>query len=370
MVIQWSKTIGQQRIKESFSRAIESGQLGHAYLFAGKSGVGKFSLALEIALSLLCESEFKPCYKCPACCKVLSHSHPDFRYLFPLSFGPEHKVKGNAQKLNDAGWDYISSELKRKLSDPYLIHKDGGSITVDWIREMNHSIKRGATENGYTVVIVEGIDSFRAEAANAMLKTLEEPPPKTLMILLTESIHTVLPTIRSRCQIHRFGAIEADLLESELLNRFPESDKEVKRVSLLSYGSLGKALTLLEHKESGDEVIPRYLDLLFSSSDPLKRALDLELYVEQDIEKDFPRAMNIVKAFIEECRFAFLHRFTEGAEYIFSQQAALQLRNLSIKNVELLIRSAEEALLSLKKHTPILMTFVNLTLHLSEIIDE
>lgn len=370
MSIQWLKTVGQNRIKENFNRSIESDQLGHAYLFAGKAGVGKFSLALEIALSLLCQSEQKPCYDCPSCRKVLSHSHPDFRYLFPLSFTAEHKVKGNAQKLNDAGWDRIAEELKKKLSNPYLTHKEGGTIPVDWIREMNQSIQRGATENGYTVVIVEGIDAFRAEAANAMLKTLEEPPAQTIMILLTNSIHAVLPTIKSRCQIHRFGAIEPEPLQTYLTRNFPDRKDDVERVSALCYGSLGKALELMDHESDNLTVTKGYFDLVFDAVSPLKRALALEQFIEQDIEKDFPRAMAIVNSLIEECRFAFLHRYTNNAEYIFSARAAQVLQQLSMESVESLIKAAEEALLSLKKHTPILMVFVNLTLHVSEIIDE
>ncbi len=368
--IHWQKTIGQERIKENFSRALENGQLGHAYLFAGKAGVGKFSLALELAMTLLCESDSKPCGNCSACRKVLGHSHADFRYLFPLVFGAEHKVKGQAQKLNDAGWDFISAQLKQKLHEPYITHQPGGTIPVDWIREMNHSIQRGATENGYTVVIIEGVDSFRAEAANAMLKTLEEPPAKTIMILLTESIHSVLPTIKSRCQIHRFGSIEPVPFENELTRRFPEQSDQVARIAPLSYGSLGKALSLMNSEDENDDHITRFFEILFNSSSPLQRALDMELFVEENLAKEFPRAMAIVNALIEECRFAFLHRYSEGSEFIFSPIASQQLQKLTLESVESLIKSAEDALLSLHKRTAILMVFVNLTLHLTEIIDE
>ncbi len=370
MTVKWRSTIGQTRVKESFSRAVESGQLGHAYLFAGKSGVGKFSLALELAMTLLCESEEKPCYRCSSCLKVQSHSHADFRYLFPLVFGKEHKVSGNAQKLNDAGWELITNELHHKLKNPYAVHKVGGTIPVEWIREVNHTIQRGSSGSGYTVVIIEGIDTFRAEAANAMLKTLEEPPPQTIMILLTESIHGVLPTIKSRCQIHRFGAIEPDPFVQELSRRFPERADDVSRVAQLSYGSLGKAIQLLTDDESDTTPITTFFNTIFTPQEPLGKALQLERFADDSLEKDFALGMNVVTALIEETRFAFLHRYSGGAEYIFSPIAAERLRTLSAEKVECIVQSAEEALLSLRKHTPMLMVFVNLALHVMEIIDE
>lgn len=370
MAIQWRRTVGQERIKSSFSRTIESGQIGHAYLFAGKPGVGKFSLALELAMTLLCESESKPCYECSSCRKVLGHSHPDFRYLFPLNFTAEHKKKSNPQQLSDAGWDFIASEMKLKLADPYHVQDQGGTISVEWIREMNQAISRGASGSGWTVVIIDGIDTLRAESANAMLKTLEEPPVNTVMILLTESVHGVLPTIKSRCQIHRFGSIEPEHLAAELNRRFPDRGADIPRISSLSYGSLGTAITLMEHDETGDSAIARWFDIAFTPNDPLDQALALESFVESELEKDFPRGMKIVNALIEECRFAFLHRYGSEAEYIFSATAAQALRKLSPTSVEKLISEAENALVSLKKHSPMVMVFVNLTLNLLEICNE
>jgi len=370
VAIQWRRTVGQDRIKGSFSRSVANGQIGHAYLFAGKSGVGKFSLALELALYFLCESTQKPCYECAGCRKVLAHSHQDFRYLFPLNFSTEHKVKGNAQKLSDAGWDYIAEEMKKRLRDPYYALAPGGSISVEWIRDMNQAISRGASGSGWTVVIIDGIDTLRAESANAMLKTLEEPPANTIMILLTESVHGVLPTIKSRCQIHRFGSIEPEHLAAELNRRFPDRGEDIPRITSLSYGSLGTAIALMDHDETGDSAIARWFDIAFSPADPLDQALALEMFVEQELDKDFSRGMKIVNALIEECRFAFLHRYGSGAEYIFSSVAATRLRTLSPDDVKQVIASAEEALISLKKHSPMLMVFVNLTLKLLEISNE
>ncbi len=370
MAIQWRRTVGQDRIKASFSRTLETRQIGHAYLFAGKPGVGKFSLALELAMALLCQSESKPCYECDSCRKVLSHSHQDFRYLFPLNFTTEHKSKSNAQKLSDAGWEFINSEMKLKLADPYHVQDQGGTISVEWIREMNQAISRGASGSGWTVVIIDGIDTLRAESANAMLKTLEEPPVNTVMILLTESVHGVLPTIKSRCQIHRFGSIEPIHLASELARRFPDNGGDIPRITSLSYGSLGTAISLMNHDETGDSAIARWFDIAFSPADPLDQALALESFVDLELEKDFPRGMKIVNALIEECRFAFLHRYGSEAEYIFSSVAALKLRTLSPDRVENVISLAENALISLKKHSPMLLVFVNLTLNLLEICNE
>jgi hypothetical protein len=223
--IKWNNLVAQERVKELFSHAFGAGNLGHAYLFCGECGVGKFAAAVDLAMAVLCRcpdaSKPRPCGECPSCRKAAAYSHPDLHVIMPLCLGPEHKG-GEGGALSEAGWSLAAESAKARIDDPYKIPSHDGIpyIPVDWVREADHAVMRGATEGGGSVVIIDGVESMAKGSANAMLKTLEEPPPGTLLLLLTERAHAVLPTILSRCQTVRFPLLPPEVVGAELCKRF------------------------------------------------------------------------------------------------------------------------------------------------------
>ena len=219
--LKWNKLIGQERVKGVIGSAFQNGTLGHAYLFCGERGTGKFAAAVDLAMALLCQhAETRPCGACPSCKKVAAYSHPDLHVIMPLVLLPEHKGTGGA--LTEEGWQFAAALTKGRIDDPYKLPQYAGipNIPVDWVREADHAILRGGTEGAFNVAIIDGVDTMGKESANAMLKTLEEPPPGTVMILLTDKPHATLPTIVSRCQIIRFALLPPDAVSAELYRRF------------------------------------------------------------------------------------------------------------------------------------------------------
>ncbi len=222
--IKWNNLIAQDRVKELLSHAFESGTLGHAYLFCGERGVGKFAAAVDLAMAVLCQCKDaaapRPCGECPSCRKALSYSHPDFHVIMPLCLSAEHKG-GEGGALSEEGWAFASASVRARIDDPYRLPRHDGipHIPVDWVREADHAVMRGAVE-GAGAVIIDGVETMKKESANAILKTLEEPPPGTLLILLTERVHSVLPTILSRCQTVRFPLLPPSVVGAELCKRF------------------------------------------------------------------------------------------------------------------------------------------------------
>jgi len=221
--------IGQELVKGVVGSAFQNGTLGHAYLFCGERGTGKFAAAVDLAMALLCRgAEARPCGVCPSCRKAATYSHPDLHVIMPLVLQADHKASGGA--LSDEGWQFAAELTKGRIDDPYRLPQYAGipNIPVDWVREADHAIQRGATEGAFNVAIIDGVDTMGKEAANAMLKTLEEPPPGTVMILLTDKPHAVLPTIVSRCQLIRFALLPPDVVSAELYRRF-RTDKDAKK---------------------------------------------------------------------------------------------------------------------------------------------
>jgi DNA polymerase III delta prime subunit len=261
--IVWKNLVAQERVKEMLGSAFLSGNLGHAYLFCGEEGVGKFAAALELSLALLCAAgEGVPCYKCAPCRKALSGNHPDLHVIFPVLLDESHKSGGD---LNQKGWEFIASLVPKKISAPYMplsyededidkaaLHKVP-SIPVEWIKEINEGILRGAVEGDRSATIFCDVDTMNAFSANAMLKTLEEPPANTYLFLTTSKPEAVLPTIASRCQIMRFGHVPAAHIKQELAAALGPGADETKITDAVYYsmGSLGRALALIKTEEQG-----------------------------------------------------------------------------------------------------------------------
>jgi DNA polymerase III delta prime subunit len=259
--IVWKNLIAQERVKEMLGAAYGAGSLGHAYLFCGEEGVGKFAAALELSLALLCaDGRSVPCYTCGPCRKALSNNHPDLHVIFPVLLDESHK-SGN--DLNQKGWEFIASLVPKRIKTPYMplsyenedidksaLHKVP-AIPVEWIKEVNEGILRGAVEGERTVTIFCDVDTMNTFSANAMLKTLEEPPANTYLFLTTSKPEAVLPTIASRCQIVRFGHVPAAQIQQELAAALGPAAAESKIMDAVYYsmGSLGRALTLIKTEE-------------------------------------------------------------------------------------------------------------------------
>jgi DNA polymerase III gamma/tau subunit len=262
-IVSFKKVAGQDRIKQTLAAAIAGNTLGHAYLFAGEPGVGTFALALELALGILCDSDDSPCYSCVSCKAVLGRTHPDFHMVLPFAL---EKEDHSGSDLTAIGWERLGEECLSTLAEPYRIKKHDGvaQIPVEWIREVNHAILRGRIQDKLTIAIICGVDIMRAEAANALLKTLEEPPPNTLIILTTDRLQAVLPTIVSRCQIARLGWVpddEARMFVAQMRNVAVDDPAVIAAVHAGS-GSIGKALEFFDEPDVSAELGKRVLTLL------------------------------------------------------------------------------------------------------------
>jgi DNA polymerase-3 subunit delta' len=195
--------LGHDRLKGLLLRTIERRRLPPALLFCGPDGVGKRTLALELARGLLCErGPGDPCQACSACARIQRGLHPDVRVIAP----------------------------------------EGSTIKVERARELVRDINAVPYEGRANVFIIDDAHCMTEAAANALLKGLEEPPATSNIILVTSSPQALLSTIRSRCQIMRFSALSPANVAKRLRETSGISEQEARFRAQVGDGSLGAAL--------------------------------------------------------------------------------------------------------------------------------
>ena len=217
----FEEILGQKRAVRVLTRELAANSVPHAYLFYGAEGLGKFKTSLVLAQALLCKDrEGDSCGVCSACTRVARENHPDVIVVRPES---------------------------RKGPKEWIVDPELGTIRIEQIREFQRWISVRSFEGGWKVGVFEGADKMNTQASNALLKTLEEPPPASLLILISPTRGQLLSTIVSRCQPVYFAPLPEEELEAFLAGRREVPEEGLSLVSALSGGSPGKALQIDSH---------------------------------------------------------------------------------------------------------------------------
>jgi len=233
---------GQEPADAQLTAAVASGRLAHAYLFAGPSGTGRLTAALELAASRVCRRVgLGYCGECRDCTRVFEFRHPDVNVTVP--------VTGRTEP------DDIAALFAARIADGVTPLTLGGSasITIDQVRELVRRLSVRSFEGTGHVEIVTDAHRMGMEAANALLKTLEEPPDDTVIVLVTSSVSALLSTIRSRAHTVRFRRLPTETVASILARRAGIGPEEAMEIALASDGRPGQALLAWSARSGGKE---------------------------------------------------------------------------------------------------------------------
>ena len=257
----FDRILDQAAVKDVLRRSAIRQRLAHAYLFTGPEGVGKDAMAIELAKLVNCtndSSSSEPCEQCSDCRQIQTLTHPDVSLVFAAP-----------AKIKEDEWIKL---VQQKANDPYqpLTYSPTSSILIERIRELRKEAGFRAYKGKYRVIIISEAERMTQEAANALLRLLEEPPERYILILTSARPNQLLPTIISRCQLIKFSPIPETEIVRGLVERGIESS-QAQVIARLAMGNFRKAVQLTQEDYQEYRKLALELIVIGIGDDPLAK---------------------------------------------------------------------------------------------------
>ncbi len=260
--------VGQKEIISKLVDTVNENRISHAQLFIGPEGSGKLALALAYAQFICCENKNTDdsCGVCDSCNKYQKLIHPDLHFVFPI-VSPK-----SGKKISET---YISQWREKVLENPYFnlngwietigAENQQGLIYTDESGEIMHKINMKSYESEYKIMIIWMAEKMHNSIANKLLKIFEEPPEKTLFILIAEQTDIMLPTIISRTQIVKIPKIDDLSMREFVENKYNLTDDDISNIVRLSDGNLVKVTENIDSTTKNEENFELFVRLMRNS---------------------------------------------------------------------------------------------------------
>ena len=256
--MQFKKIVGQQAVKQKLINAVSGNRVAYTMLFLGPEGAGALPLAIAFAQYVNCTNKQNgdSCGKCPSCVKYEKFAHPDLHFIFPTTTNDTVKKDPESALFTNEWRDYLQKNQAYVTQNGWYgylgVGNKQGSI---YARDANQVIKKlglKAYEAEYKVVIIYLAEKLNASASNKLLKSLEEPPDNTLIILVAERYEMIIPTVRSRAQLVKIPRLSnKDIQQALLAENFSGlTEAQAEQLAVLANGNWNQALDL---KDENDE---------------------------------------------------------------------------------------------------------------------
>lgn len=254
--MQFSEVLGQKHIKNHLTTSVDAGRIAHAQLFVGPEGSGTLPMALAYAQYILCgNSNGENKGGNDACnLKFKNFSHPDLHFAFPVTTSDKVKSKPVSSYYLEEWRQLLDQQPYGNLFDWYkLLGVDNkqGQIGVDEALEIVKSLSLKSYEGGYKVMIIWMAEKMNTSAANKLLKLIEEPPEKTIFILIAEDEEQIINTIKSRCQILHFPPLAEEAITKALVKNYHIETSVATKIAHQANGNYNKACDLI-YQDSED----------------------------------------------------------------------------------------------------------------------
>ncbi|HOU68716.1 MAG TPA: DNA polymerase III subunit [Paludibacteraceae bacterium] len=258
---------GQEAVKQTLIRAVDENRVPHAILLSGSQGTGKLPLAIAFAQYICCENRHDgdSCGTCPSCLKFNKLIHPDLHFVFPITRSSDSVLCDN----------FLPQWRSNILEDPYFnldqwmskIDSDNkqGLIYANESDSIAHKLNQKTYEAEYKTMIIWMPERFHEVCSNKILKILEEPPAKTLFILVSEDSERLLTTIVSRTQRIFVPPLDEPTLASALASRYDLNETECKEISHIANGSFIMAKEIVQTSDESKEYFELFVQVMRDS---------------------------------------------------------------------------------------------------------
>ena len=315
---------GNEDVKRALVNMADTGRVAHAVLFFENEGCGAFPLAVAYLQYLACphRHDGDSCGECPSCNKISKLIHPDVHFVFPTNTGSKSGSLASKDVVSDVYANYFR---EMAVKNPYFMESDlseaigiegkVGDISVSEAKSIIDKLSLAPVENGYKAIVMLLPEKLTIGGANKLLKVLEEPPEKSIFLLVTHHPDNMLQTIFSRCQGMRVLPLEPDQVADVLVNEYDMDSDEAEIAAGLSGGSVGKVLQQMSESEDREAYKAIFTDLMNAVlSRDLLAALDT---VDAMVALDSREKQKAFCAYLsEELRKIFmLSRGLEGIAY-------------------------------------------------------
>jgi DNA polymerase-3 subunit delta' len=262
----FSQIPGQKAVIDRLRLSVAENRVSHALLFSGPEGSGKFALALAFSRYISCENRTAEdaCGVCPSCIKYDKLIHPDLHFVFPVI-----KKKSAPDPVSDT---YISQWREMVLRSPWFslstwteameVANEQALIPVSEAAEIIRKLSLKSFEADFKIMIIWLPEKMNAETANKLLKIIEEPPAKTLFILVSDEDDKLMPTITSRCQQIRINAIPADDLSNHLVSATGMDPVRAREIAGIANGNMVRAMVLARDDNDTAVHLDRFTSLM------------------------------------------------------------------------------------------------------------
>lgn len=367
----FSEVINQQKVKEQLLQSVKAGSVPHSLLFLGNAGSGSLPLALAFTTYLLCENktDTDSCGICAACVKMKKLIHPDVHFSFPVISWKDGK--SFSKPRSD---DFIATWRKAILDSPYISLVqwieilDGenrqGNITVEECHDIIRKISLKTFESAYKVVLI-WMTEYLKEAANVLLKVLEEPPAGTIFILVAENQEMILKTVLSRTQLIKLQPLADADVSAALQQQLKISETEAGKIARSVSGNYNEALILSRQEENNNEK----LFALWMRNCIQQNIVGLNDWVETIKESGVENQKALLKYGLELFREIFLWKqFHQPSEKIHESEKNIAqwfYQKIADDVIEKIASRFDESVSQLERNANARILFMNLSLQIA-----
>ena len=372
----FSEVVGQKEVKQGLLKSVQGGRIPHAQLFYGADGAGTLPMALAYAQYINCSARTADdaCGTCPSCRKIQKLSHPDLHFVFPVNTSKKVSkdpvsddyiaewrefIQQNAYFRSEMWYEFMGLENKQGL----ISKRDSDAA----IRKLNLK----SFEAEYKIMIIWLPETMNAPSSNVLLKLIEEPPQKTIFLLVSENPEQILLTITSRTQPVKLKPIDAESLSDELTQKYSLNAEELRFTVRLSQGSYIKALEIINSSEANNANLESFINIMRLCYG--RKFVEINQWVEEMAALGRERLKTFFDYALRMIRENFIQNLNNpDLLYLTQKEAAFSERfhpYVNGKNIMAMYRELSEASADIERNGYAKIVLTDLTIKLMRLIN-